>query len=64
MINLEVQLSEAVEFVSKVRCRGSSYYVLIPRNIVERIKLSDGDDVSVILSKIKIYPVGGEEDGT
>ncbi len=51
--DVEFEVSSAIEFISRVKVRGGSFYVLVPRSKARIAELKNDDVVSVIMVKIK-----------
>ena len=46
-------MGEKFQFVSRVRKIGASYYLLIPKHVVDAIKLRENEYLIVSISRLK-----------
>jgi len=51
--DVEFEVSGAIEFIGRVRIRGGSFYILVPKRVAEANDLKNDDVVSVTMVKIK-----------
>ncbi len=59
--DLEFEVDESVAFISRVKFRGGSCYILVPKSFAKSAELKDNDMVGVVLVKIKSIHLAKKE---